>query len=83
MAPVHLEPRHKRESMVSGNNFWPHPNMPGFQTQGKMRKIIGTKSSYCTRSSLHVWKIDVQIMIGIKWFFGLQTSMKGYASSLN
>jgi len=36
MAPVHLEPRHKRDSMASGNNrgqklkggsFWPRPNM--------------------------------------------------------
>jgi len=28
--------------------FWPHPNMSRFQTRDKMRKITGTKSSYCT-----------------------------------
>ena len=56
MAPVHLEPRHKRDSMASGNNrgqklkggsFWPRPNMSQFQTRGKMRKITGAKSPYC------------------------------------
>jgi len=30
------------------DTFWPHPNMPRFQTRGKMRKITGAKSPYCT-----------------------------------
>jgi len=28
--------------------FWPRPNMPRFQTRGKMRKITRAKSLYCS-----------------------------------
>jgi len=54
MAPVSKQPRHKTRSMASADNrgqkvtFWPRPNMPRFQTRGKMRKITGAKSPYCT-----------------------------------
>ena len=54
MALIHLELRHKRNSMASVTTeakrdaFWPRPNMFRFQTRNKMRKIIGTKSPYCT-----------------------------------
>jgi len=47
-------PRQKTGSMASGITeakrctFWPRPNMPRFQTRGKMWKITGTESPFCT-----------------------------------
>jgi len=52
MAPILKQPRHKTGYMASGDNrgrtFWPRPNMPRFQTRGKMWKITGAESPYCT-----------------------------------
>jgi len=35
--------------------FWPRPNMPRFQTRGKMSKITGAESPFCTGVGLNIF----------------------------
>jgi len=43
--------------------FWPRPNMPRFQTRGKMWKITGAESPYYTRECFSSHEILFGIII--------------------
>ena len=51
MASVYYQPKHKRWYMASGNN------------RGKMRKITGTKSPYCTGENVCWYALDMMMFV--------------------